>query len=400
MEYGAHIFQRESRLKVPVLFASVFVFVIAVSAKDYNREIASQRRDLDALRGQVEAQQKEIAQLKAKKNATLEELEHLSESIALTTEYIGKLESMEKQLTAAVDETQGDLKDIQGRLDSRSAIMALRVRRLFMSGPPEKTLFNLPIASQGSDQSDFLRKVYWVKRTVRYDHQLALEAREDMGLKRESLERLQSRQDELRVFQQRKREEVDRFTRAKTDQEQTLRTLQRSEVVKSATLKRLQENARQLTNIIAALEKRRKQELARNPNKKPRRLEVGTRYCSPIDGPVVSRYGMQFNAVLGTQTRNLGTEIEAKPGTPVRAAVSGEVALITPIPGYGQGIILDNGSGYLTIYANLSDIRVSAGDKVKTCQEIASEAADPGRVYFEVRKGTETLDPVAWLRGN
>ena len=36
--------------------------------------------------------------------------------------------------------------------------------------------------------------------------------------------------------------------------------------------------------------------------------------------------------------------------------------------------------------------------KVKTCQEIASEAPDPGRVYFEVRKGTETLDPEAWLK--
>ena len=91
--------------------------------------------------------------------------------------------------------------------------------------------------------------------------------------------------------------------------------------------------------------------------------------------------------------------VEVLAGTAVRAAVSGEVALITRIPGYGQGIILDNGSGYFTIYANLDNIRVAVGDNVRTCQEIASEAPDPGRVYFEVRKGTETLDPEMWLKG-
>jgi septal ring factor EnvC (AmiA/AmiB activator) len=83
----------------------------------------------------------------------------------------------------------------------------------------------------------------------------------------------------------------------------------------------------------------------------------------------------------------------------VRAAVSGEVALITRIPGYGLGIILDNGSGYFTIYANLSGIRVGLGEKVKTCQEMASVAIQPGKVYFEVRKGTNTLDPQKWLKG-
>ncbi len=380
-------------MKFPLIIA---LFFLAASARDYNREIAKQRKELDALRDQVQAQQREISALKAKKSATLEELEHLSESIALTDQYLVKLQSMENQLTDAANDTQDELKDIQSRLNTRSAVMARRVRLLFTTGSPEKLLFNAP----PSGESDFFRRMYWVKRMVRYDHKLVGENREDLGRKQESLQKLLTRQEELKVFQSRKREEMERFTRAKTEQEQTLRTLQRSESVKSAALKQLQENARQLNKIIAALEKRRREELARNPGKKPRQLETGTRYCSPIGGPVVSRYGMQFHAMLGTSTRNLGIEIEAKPGTTVRAAVSGEVALITRIPGYGQGVILDNGSGYFTIYANLTDIRVSPGDKVKTCQEIASEASDPGRVYFEVRKGTETLNPENWLRGN
>jgi len=379
------------------LLAPLAAALIAATAptRDMDKEIARQRQELDALRTQLEAGQKELSALKAKKSVTVEELEHLSQNIALTDQYLQKMESMDRQLQASGDETQQQLRGIQDRLDTREAVMAHRVRLLFMLGRPGKMLFGAP-----SGESGFLERVYWVKRMVRYDHLLMGETREDLASKQDNLQQLVVKRQELEAFRQRKREEMDRFTRARADQEQTLRTLQQSESVKAEALGRLQEDARQLTQIIATLEKRRREEAARNPGRKPRELETGTRYCTPVDGPVVSRYGLQYHAFLATSTRNLGIEIEAPSGSPVRAAVSGEVALITRIPGYGQGIILDNGSGYFTIYANLSDIRVSQGDKVKTCQDIASEAPDPGRVYFEVRQGTETLDPEQWLKGN
>jgi septal ring factor EnvC (AmiA/AmiB activator) len=78
--------------------------------------------------------------------------------------------------------------------------------------------------------------------------------------------------------------------------------------------------------------------------------------------------------------------------------VTGEVAMVTAIPGYGPGIILDNGSGYFTIYANLAGIKVGVGDVVNTCQDMATLAGKPGTLYFEVRRGTKTLNPETWLR--
>ena len=187
------------------------------------------------------------------------------------------------------------------------------------------------------------------------------------------------------------------FTSARDDQEKTLRGIQRDEQTRAQELARLEENARKLDAIIRALEKRRQEGIAKG--RKGRELEMGTRYCAPTQGKVVSRYGLQQHETLKTATRNLGIEIEAPAGSPVRAAVSGEVAMITEIPGYGPGVILDNGSGYFTIYANLGSIRVKTGDVVNTCQDMASLAASPGTLYFEVRRGTKTLDPEAWLKG-
>jgi septal ring factor EnvC (AmiA/AmiB activator) len=242
-----------------------------------------------------------------------------------------------------------------------------------------------------------LQRAHMVRRLLEYDRRLVGENRRDMGRKQDGLKKLLVQSAELETFQKRKKREMATFTSARNDQEKTLQTIQRDEAEKARALKRLEENAKKLDAIIRALEKRRQEALA--SGRKGRELETGTRYCAPLQGKVVSRYGLQYHATLGTTTRNLGIEIEGASGTAVRAAVSGEVAMITDIPGYGRGVILDNGSGYFTIYANLAGVRVAVGDAVNTCQDMAALAANPGRLYFEVRRGTKTLDPEAWLKG-
>jgi septal ring factor EnvC (AmiA/AmiB activator) len=374
-------------------FTAVSVTPLRAQPSDTDREIASQRKELNAVRARLEKEQRELAVLKTRKSATLGELRKLEGNIARTNLYLKKLEATERALKVSADNTRGELKEIQTRLNTRSQAMSKRVRMLYMAGRPEALLF-VP----GVGEADFLQRAYLVRRLISYDRRLVVEHRQDLGQKQAGLKKLIDQTEEIEDFQKRKQQEVATFTRAKTDQQQTLATLQRDESVKAKALKKLEENARQLNAILRALEKRRKDQMAQG--RKGRDLETGTRFCAPVQGSVVSKYGLQYHATLGTSTKNLGIEIEGADNAPVRAAVSGEVAMITAIPGYGRGIILDNGSGYFTIYANLSGIRVSVGDAVKTCQEMASVADNPGQVYFEVRQGTRTIDPEAWLRGS
>ncbi len=219
-----------------------------------------------------------------------------------------------------------------------------------------------------------------------------------MDLKKQSLAKIDGRMEDLLRFRQHKAKEKETFSREKKAQEKNLASIQLDESQKQAALKELEENARLINEIIVALEKKRQEELAKH--KKASELEKGSRYCLPVEGEVISKYGIQYHATLKTSTKNLGIEIRGKSGAKVHAAVSGEVALITRIPGYGLGVILDNGSDYFTIYANLAGITVRQGDKVGTCQDIGSVSVESGRVYFEVRKGTKTIDPETWLRSS
>jgi murein hydrolase activator len=372
-----------------------WIFPIPAFAKDkkeFDREIARQKKELEDLRDRLQNEQKELQELREKRESTLGTLEKISGNIRNTELYLSKLDATEETLNKSVGAVRQDLGEVEERIRERNGIMSKRVRTLFMSGGPDRQV----LMAWDGGQGDFLKKVFFMKRVLRYDRSLVEAGREDAEAKQKALAKLNSRIGELDSFRSHKAREKETYSRARKLQEKNLKEIQSDEEAKKQALRELEENARLITDIIAALEKRRKEELARN--KKASVLESGSKYCAPVEGEVVSKYGLQYHSTLKTSTKNLGIEIRGAPGATVRAAVSGEVALITRIPGYGMGVILDNGSEFFTIYANLSGIRLRQGDKVKTCQELGTVSVEAGRVYFEVRKGTRTLDPTAWLR--
>ena len=381
-------------LLLHVLFIALFSLPLHASEKkDFDKELARQRHELDDLRDRLQSEQKDLANLREEKVSALGTLEKIAGNLRHTDEYLNRLETTEETLNRSLAEVKAEMAEVEKRIRERNEVMARRVRALYIGGSPDRFMM------QGweSGDGDFLRKVFFMKRVLRYDRKLVEASREDAAAKQRAADKLDERLAELDKFRARKSQEKESFSRARREQEKHLAAIQTDEKIKQRALEELEENARLVNEIITALEKRRKEEQART-KKAAAVLESGTKYCLPVEGEVVSKYGLQYHATLKTTTKNLGIEIKGAAGTPVRAAVSGEVALITRIPGYGLGVILDNGSDIYTIYANLAGVKVRQGDKIKTCQELGAVSVEKGRVYFEVRKGTRTVDPGEWLK--
>lgn len=119
----------------------------------------------------------------------------------------------------------------------------------------------------------------------------------------------------------------------------------------------------------------------------------------PIRGEVISTF--EQNSAKG---RSGGITIAARKGTPVRAADNGIVAYAgEALRGYGQMILLRHAEGYVTLYAHNDALLVSEGEVVRRGQAIA-EVGNSGDVidsqlHFELRKGTEPIDPAKALAG-
>jgi septal ring factor EnvC (AmiA/AmiB activator) len=107
------------------------------------------------------------------------------------------------------------------------------------------------------------------------------------------------------------------------------------------------------------------------------------------------------DADFGTQTFRSGVIFDAPLGTPVLAVAPGVVRFAGWFRGYGQLVILDHGDRYFTVSGHLGELEVEVGDAVAAGQAIGSVGETGSlagaKLYFEIRQGSEPLDPGDWL---
>ncbi|MFN3846596.1 MAG: peptidoglycan DD-metalloendopeptidase family protein [Paracoccaceae bacterium] len=117
---------------------------------------------------------------------------------------------------------------------------------------------------------------------------------------------------------------------------------------------------------------------------------TATRMIMPVQGSIIRPYA---------KGRNDGIDISAPAGTPVKAAADGTVAAITTDTKQTPIIVVRHADNLLTVYAGVDAITVKKGDPVNRGQTIAKvRAGTPSFLHFEVRRGVDSTDPVAFLQ--
>ena len=119
----------------------------------------------------------------------------------------------------------------------------------------------------------------------------------------------------------------------------------------------------------------------------------------PVRGKVIAGYGAKTNGKA-----NDGINLAVPEGTPVKAAEDGVVAYAgNELKGYGNLVLVRHSNGYVTAYAHASELLVKRGDAIKRGQVIAKsgqsgEVGSP-QLHFEIRKGSQPVDPLQFLSG-
>ena len=117
----------------------------------------------------------------------------------------------------------------------------------------------------------------------------------------------------------------------------------------------------------------------------------------PIAGDLTARFGSK----RGDGPTWKGLFIRAAEGTEVKAVAGGRVVFADWLRGFGNLIIVDHGSQYMTIYGNNQSVLKRPGDVVKSGDVIASTGSSGGNdqsgLYFEMRHQGRAFDPLGWV---
>mgnify|MGYP001388134751 FL=1 len=129
-----------------------------------------------------------------------------------------------------------------------------------------------------------------------------------------------------------------------------------------------------------------------SPNLGQYRTPPGGRLSPPVSGSVNRPYNPANPNGIG---------YSAAPGTPVKAAAAGEVALISEeLGGQGTIVLIRHNDDLMTTYSTLSDVTVTKGATVSAGEVIGKVAPrDKPELQFDVFRGTTSVDPTPYVGG-
>ena len=370
---------------------------------------ASRSASLQAIQSNINEKQAAIDQARAKEGVLTSDISSISKRIRSLTREIGSLRRREARVQNTLDARRAQLARVQARYQVEHDRFVRLRRELHRSqGVLAKRLIQIYKADQPDMMSVILESDGFDDLLARADYMSAIGEQDSVIVdKVRALKKKSAQKRLLLVVLRSKATEAVRVIEIKQRQLQEARTaiqaneadLAQARRYKSGKLGNVREHRHELEGDLRALQAASAQVTNQLQGAGPVPAgpirQGGGAYIWPVNGPVVSPFGMRWGRL------HAGIDIAVPSGTPIRAAASGSVAMAGWMGGYGQYTCLQHGSGVATCYAHQSSIGVGAGASVKQGQVIGAVGCTGhcfgDHLHFEVRINGSPVDPTGYL---
>ena len=367
---------------------------------------AAQRHQLELIQRQAQEKRAAAKQLLSRETAEISQLRRTDRRLSATRQRLRALEDRRQALGQDLQVTRTNLMRSEKALEIQKDKLSRRLRNIYKYGGerPLEFLLSTQSFAQLLARWDFLVMV------AEQDRMLVEDVLATKVTVEQNQSKLENRLDEVARTAQKTNRETTQLASQHAQRANTVKAIQNQRQEFEAAAAELERTARQMRNLLAELEKRRRNESnkARAEGRSPQpytgdfargegRLEW------PVHGDIIGHFGTEVHPKWGTQTMNNGIDISAPIGTPVHVVAKGRVDYVSEDFGtYGQMVIVNHGDGFYTLYGHLSTISVGNGAEMATGQLIGY-SGDTGSLkgpilHFEVRKAAQSLDPERWLK--
>jgi septal ring factor EnvC (AmiA/AmiB activator) len=370
--------------------------------------------------------EKEIARLtgelgKARKNTrnSTKQIKLINQRIDERTRLIQNINSQMTLLDKQINRTEDSLRVVRGQIDSMKMEYAKVVRTLYgLRGNLNST--SLVFDNETYNYS-YLKMKYF-KEYARYrKHQATIIQRREQRFHDMDLSLQRQRNEKVSLLAQ-QRKQKDALAREQQKHQKNLDKSQQNERVLQQQLNkkeqqraRLQKQIQQLINaeVAKSTPKGSGTTSGKGSGSKasiPAYSDAASatfvqnkgRMAWPVHYKSIAREFGVYNHASGGQGRSDGIALNCSPGTTVYAVAAGTVASVFPAPNGSMGIVLRHGA-YMTVYAGLGSVSVSAGSKVSARQAlgtvyVSDEATS--EFFFQLWCGSnppQALNPRHWL---
>ena len=432
----------------------VFLIILTTGLQAQTKEELQRQKVL--LQDQIDLASELLLKTKNTKEASLSELQTLNQKIEARNKLIRTMDRQIRSIDREVMRKAKEIKNLEIRVDSLKSDYADLIKLAQRQQKPrDQILFILSSSSfaQAAKRMQYFKDMAAYRE--RQVQQIAI-AQETLARERETL--IAKKAEKIQVQTAQEGEKLALQADAQV-QETTVQNLQSKESTLKKDIDKKQREAQQLEQQIKRIiaeEMRKAKERAersslegeakelglvsgkdysrRTSNKALKKLIDKTRAAKGLDvrddgpsfamtpearalannfasnkgalpwpverGIITGKFGKHPHPIVkGVIVDNPHIEITTEENATVRSVFEGEVSSVVPIPGANVMVLVRHGN-YFTVYSNLINVKVKAGDVVSLKEPIGTAFTDEegkNMVQLGIWKDADIQDPNPWL---
>lgn len=360
--------------------------------------------ELDGIKKKIANEKKGLSQLQVQEGGLVKTLEKIDAELDRKSKELKAAEARHEAIIGEIARTEAELGNLRGSIAQRQDWLRRRAQALYRWQRGGNDFW---IVDGASDLSAAQRRRRYLQATMDFDRgqlgDLQNESRRQEILRRQ----LTGQQARLAGQQKLLLSARAAVTQEAAKKSALLSALRQEKDRRLIALRDMEAAAQRLQKMLDDLARRAIAKPAPAPRVPSPSLGRGIEALQgqldwPVSGPVSAPFGAVKHPEFATEVARKGIDIDAPPGTAVRAVEKGRVVYADRFAGYGRMVIVDHGQRYYTVYAHLSEIVKKNGDELGRGEVLgkvgASDSPASGKLYFELRKDGRSVDPQLWLR--
>ncbi len=402
-----------------IICAALMILLTSAPALADDEEEIQQLEEEKAVYEQAAEKARAAAELIQGKIDSVSELKRQldEEAYVATVDYEEKQSALDETLYR-IDENETKLVEVTEELNEKHAVLEKRVRDIYINGQ----ISYLDVLFGAKDFGDFLTRMDLLKRVMIRDSELVADVlayQTEIKEVGKQLEADRQIQEELATKAQ---AAMDVKLEKVAKQQALIDLMQNDKDVYDRQYDEMMASSAEVERLIHEKEEemRRAAEAARRQAEMEARAaqsgnvvefgddgggyvmqSFGGGMIWPISGPITSEFGWRTHPIFGSQRFHSGLDIGGDYGMPIHAAASGVVIEAGWIGGYGNTVMIEHGSGIVTLYGHNESLAVGVGQQVNQGDVIAycgSTGNSTGpHCHFEVRVNGEPVSPWDYL---
>lgn len=402
-------------IAMPVLFALLLLLqpFCLLAQKNQKERLQNQKKQLEQ---EIQKTSRLLEETQRNARATIQELQLLDNQIKNQQSLISLIQSEIQQLNKEIQALTSDIQKLEKEIQSLKKEYAQLIYHTYLTR--NNTMKLMYIFAAENLSKSFQRYIYlqeYASARKRYAETIRLR-QSSLQKKLSELEALRSQKFQLLHEQER---QMSILNQQKNRKNQLVQKLQQDEKRLRSEIARKQKEAADLQRRIEEII-RKEIEAARKRERTTTlpgsaiplteaELEISKGFAGnkgklpwPVkEGIVIATFGEQPHPVISTiKIKNNGIDIATAQNTPVTPVFEGVVSSIITLPNSLKAVIIRH-ADYLTVYANLNNVRVKKGDKVITSTVIGNVGTDhtsgTSSLHFEIWREKNLEDPMQWL---